>query len=568
MPLHRTPFLGRPRPRVATWLAAASMLAASLLLCLPAQAQQPAGTAAPDTPIQARLLAQRLEWTPAMPHGRALLRLAREGETPQDVGLQSPLVLSLQSRPLRDGHYTYELTLAPATSTPRRDESGAVPIPPTGAMLAGSFTVAGGAFVLPPEVPPTGENSTADADAIAAQPSTLVTRSTRLITKDQVVSDDNIVQGSLCAGLDCVNNESFSFDTLRLKENNLRLKFEDTSTAPFPNNHWQLIANDSANGGANYFGIDDVTANRPIVRWLAGAPANSLALSPQGRVGVRTAVPILDVHVLSSDTPALRQEQNNTSGFTAQTWDIGGNEVNFFVRDLTAGSLLPLRIRPGAPHSSVDMAINGNVGLGTPRPAASLTLRRSNGTGTLLVDNTGAPSAARVPVVLQNNGAVSARFTHGPGTAYWTQQATSATLGFAANGNGSNALSVQSNGGLVVAGTLSQGSSRTLKHDIAPAPVQAILGEVAQLPVYAWRYLGDLRASLHLGPMAEDVHQRFQLGHSPQALAPSDVAGLAAATVQALHQQLAARDQELLTLAERLSTLERQLARQQNRGAQ
>ena len=44
------------------------------------------------------------------------------------------------------------------------------------------------------------------------------------------------------------------------------------------------------------------------------------------------------------------------------------------------------------------------------------------------------------------------------------------------------------------------------------------------------------------------------------------LAGLAAATVQALHQKLAAKDAELMALAERLSALEQQLARK-NGGA-
>ena len=237
------------------------------------------------------------------------------------------------------------------------------------------------------------------------------------------------------------------------------------------------------------------------------------------------------------------------------------------MRDLTNGSLLPLRIRPGAPHSSLDIAGDGNVGLGTPRPAAPLTLRRSNGTGTLQVDNTTAVApATRVQMELRNNGDIAMRIAHGVGTAYWTQNTTASGISLAASGSGSSALSVQSSGNLAVAGTLSQGSSRTLKHDITAAPVHTILGGVAQLPVYAWRYLSDLNASLHLGPMAEDVHHRFQLGASPKTLAPSDVAGLAAATVQALHQKLAAKDEELLALAQRLSALERQAGQRQQQG--
>ncbi|MEO0863652.1 MAG: hypothetical protein AAFY39_03505, partial [Pseudomonadota bacterium] len=52
---------------------------------------------------------------------------------------------------------------------------------------------------------------------------------------DQVFVDDVIVQGSICVGIDCSNGESFGFDTLRLKENNLRIKAQDTSSsASFP----------------------------------------------------------------------------------------------------------------------------------------------------------------------------------------------------------------------------------------------------------------------------------------------------------------------------------------------
>jgi hypothetical protein len=77
-------------------------------------------------------------------------------------------------------------------------------------------------------------------------------------TADQVIPDDLIVQGSLCAGLDCINNEAFGFATIRLKENNTRIDFVDTSLSPFPTRDWRLEANSSASGGANYFAIKDM----------------------------------------------------------------------------------------------------------------------------------------------------------------------------------------------------------------------------------------------------------------------------------------------------------------------
>jgi hypothetical protein len=201
---------------------------------------------------------------------------------------------------------------------------------------------------------------------------------------DDVIPDDLIVQGSACVGLDCVNGEVFGFDTIRLKENNTRLQFEDTSAAGFPLNNWQIRANSSAAGGASFLGFVDQGAagnsetGTIVFEVDAGAPANALKVSSNGKVGLRTATPVLDLHITTSDTPAQRLEQTNAGGFTAQTWDIAGNEANFFVRDVTGGSRLPFRIRPGAPTSSLDISASGDVGIGTASPAKKLHVFGTN----------------------------------------------------------------------------------------------------------------------------------------------------------------------------------------------
>jgi hypothetical protein len=105
------------------------------------------------------------------------------------------------------------------------------------------------------------------------------------VSADQVIPDDLIVQGSNCVGLDCVNNESFGFDTLRFRENNVRIKFDDTSsTAGFPSNDWALQANDSSNGGASRFMLFDDTAGRVPFSVFAGAPADALVITAAGEV--------------------------------------------------------------------------------------------------------------------------------------------------------------------------------------------------------------------------------------------------------------------------------------------
>ncbi|WP_196137751.1 hypothetical protein [Aliikangiella sp. G2MR2-5] len=190
---------------------------------------------------------------------------------------------------------------------------------------------------------------------------------------DQVINDDLIVTFSECVGNDCVNGENFGFDTLRLKENNLRIHFDDTSnSASFPSNDWRIVANDSSNGGASYLAIEDSTAGRIPFRVEAGAPANTLYVEADGDVGIKTANPVVDLHVVEGNTPTLRLEQDGSDGFTAQTWDVAGNEANFFIRDVTNGSRLSFRIRPGAPESSIDIAADGDVGIGTSSPAGKV----------------------------------------------------------------------------------------------------------------------------------------------------------------------------------------------------
>ncbi|WP_055443501.1 hypothetical protein [Lacinutrix himadriensis] len=191
--------------------------------------------------------------------------------------------------------------------------------------------------------------------------------------RDNVVIDDSIIIGSQCVGLDCVDGENFGFDTVRLKENNLRIHFDDTSaSASFAANDWRISINDTANGGLNYFAIDDATAGTNPFRILAGAGNNAFYLNASGNLGLGTATPAVELHVTDGDTPTLRLEQDGAVGWTPQTWDVAGNEANFFVRDVTNGSALPFRIQPGAATSSLYIAATGNVSLGDNSPSEKL----------------------------------------------------------------------------------------------------------------------------------------------------------------------------------------------------
>jgi hypothetical protein len=193
---------------------------------------------------------------------------------------------------------------------------------------------------------------------------------------DILHNDDTIISFSLCVGNDCVNGENFGFDTVRLKENNLRIHFDDTSnSASFPSNDWRIIINDTNNGGASYFSIEDATAGRRPFTIEAGAAANSLYVENDGDVGLGTSNPVVELHVVDGDSPTIRLEQNGSSGFTPQTYDIASNEANFFIRDVTNSSQLFFRSKPGAPENSLFIDSEGDIGLGTDAPAADLHIK-------------------------------------------------------------------------------------------------------------------------------------------------------------------------------------------------
>jgi hypothetical protein len=121
------------------------------------------------------------------------------------------------------------------------------------------------------------------------------------VTGYQEVLGASYAEGSLCVGNDCVVPESFSFDTIRLKENNTRIGFDDTSVGAFPANDWTIVANDSPTGGRNYLAFQDVTGGNVLPFVVeAGAPGNSLLVAPGGNVGIGTASPASKLAVAGS----------------------------------------------------------------------------------------------------------------------------------------------------------------------------------------------------------------------------------------------------------------------------
>ncbi len=361
--------------------------------------------------------------------------------------------------------------------------------------------------------------------------------------KDFVINDDLIVDGSACIGFDCVNGESFGFDTIRLKENNLRIKFDDTSVAAsFPRTDWQLTANASANGGASKFSIDDISGSRTPFTVEANARSHSLYVDDGGRIGNRTSTPSTEIHTIDGDTPTLRLQQDGSSGFAPQTWDVAGNETNFFIRDVTNGSTLPFRIRPGAPTSSIFIDVDGDVGIGTASPdnklhivstsAANFQLSSPN-LGILLeeTDTTDFVQQFFNNSVFRIRALDSGLSETNTGISMLTT--SSDVIGI--NCTDGAAPAADPNVNLVVGdGNACDGtytaieagsapvtsSSRTLKENLHAVAADGIAEKIADVEVYTYDFIGG--AKDRLGLMAEDFHQIFGRG-SDKALNMGEV---------------------------------------------
>ncbi len=470
-----------------------------------------------------------------------------------------------------DGNYSYELRFVPSVNAETRDMAANLreaeaagrlstrlfqPLVQAIPVRFGSFTVQAGSIADPDLAESTATRSAAVQDAAG------------VTTRDQQINDDLIVTQSLCVGQDCSNGESFGFDTIRTKENNLRIKFQDTSnTASFPSRDWELTANDSSNGGANKFSITDIDGARVPFTLEAGAPSNSLYVDDGGRLGLGSSTPVTQLHMVDGNTPTYRLEQDGSSGFTPQTWDLAGNEANFFIRDVTNGSELVFRIFPDAPGDALTIkGSSGHIGLGTSTPDSHLHIRDTGSNIESRVQSktdtwvqTWDADLNRTTLSYTDNGTADATiqtaFKAGASTWHETYSETQYSLSLSAT-PGTEQLLVDSSGNLTTTGTVNGFSDRNAKENFAAVNSAQVLERLIQVPILHWNYRDDGEAIPHLGPVAQDFYEAFKLGASERHISYSDADGVALAAIQELYRQLLDSKSEIEALRSRLQEME------------
>jgi hypothetical protein len=489
--------------------------------------------------------ASGISWAPTVSYSQLVLTISRpdgtvfsttfeSGKTPYiDLG-------SILGSSYSDGSYTYELRVIPSNAQKFRSESDFKAAGEEGLRShkaltqSGYFFIRGGAIVTPGESEPGqlegGQKGGPDTSQEGLSG-----------TSDICYVDDLIVDGSLCVGFDCTCNYSFGFDTIVLKENNLRIFFDDTSVGSFPSNNWRIIINDSASGGASYFGVEDSNAGRRVFTLEAGAPSHSLYVDDGGRVGFGTSTPVLDLHVKSGNTPALRLEQDGSSGFSPQTWDVAGNETNFFVRDATNGSQLPFKIRPGADSNSLVIDSDNDIGIGTlsPKDDFSLELKRTSGNAGILINNNDSVefklnvTTALVQIGSRTNHKVNFVVNN-------AAQMTLDTNGYLGIGDTTPSYPIEvaiANGArLETSGNWVNPSSRELKENIQSLTAEEAEDTLAGLNPVKYNYKVD-KTEGYVGFIAEDV---------PELVAVKDRKGLVTMDVVAVLTKVVQEQQKSL----------------------
>jgi hypothetical protein len=504
-------------------------LAIAALLCIPAMSIQASSqkTANPDPYPVANIMVgtYSIDWLPTVSAEGFSLAVSGPGDffwaETFAKGTRPRFAIADMKGQCLDGQYYYDLKALPqAQPRTRQEQETDFSLSPAFQPLetqSGSFRVQGGSFLSMS----LSENAGKVMDVVHA--------------------DDVIITGSQCVGFDCLTDgtENFGFDTIKMKENNIRLFFDDTSsTAGFPANDWRIIANDSSSGGANYLAIEDSTGAKTPFKIVAGARTSSIFVSSTGRVGLGTSTPVLNLHIVQGDTPSIRLDQDTSSGWTAQVWDIAGNESNFFIRDTTGGSKLPFRIQPGTPTNTLTMKSDGKVGMGTWSPEAQFE-----------IEKTGENAA----VIFQRTDGATGKFTARPSEIYMGTNTNHPVRmvannvvvmsitpdGYVGIGQASptHKLDVGASGAYCNGGAWVDGSSRQFKSGIRELKSADAVRALADLAPVRFTYKEDL-AEERLGFIAEEVPELVAMNNR-QGLSAMDIVAVLTKVVQEQQQTIA-----------------------------
>ena len=275
------------------------------------------------------------------------------------------------------------------------------------------------------------------------------------------------------------------------------------------------------------------------------APSNSIHVDSGGFVGIGTGSPDAQLHLEGSGgfkgPPAIRLadggeffEWNYNTSATTGFLNLRSDEDNTLLVVRKSGGFgvdaTPAEsdiLRAG----SLRVKDDGNVGVGEPSPDTRFHLTGGSG-GVAMATFEREDFPARIDFTTPGG---NPQFRFNRSSNIWAVGTQSDRFAITASDvvGTDNLVEVYENGNMWIAGSLTQNSSRQVKHDISEVDSSDVLSRLDSLKISKWSYDHNPDAK-HVGPMAEDWHEVFGLGANKRGVSLGDLASISLAAVKGL----------------------------------
>ncbi len=329
-------------------------------------------------------------------------------------------------------------------------------------------------------------------------------------------------------------------------------------------------------GGGAHLAID-------VVGYFAAPTGNGGQFLRQGgnAFGTTATLGTLDnqpVVVLVNNQPTLRLSAVDDVTYTNVVNVINGSPLNHVgagVKGATiAGGGITIN---GSVHANEVDQLLGTVSGGAGNSANGLAAVVSGGYG-----NAASGQESMVPGGLFNTASGTFSFAAGrrakattTGTFMWAdsqdfdfQPSVSNFFGVRATGGVGFTVAINpSNGAVTQFCNLLPGvaswqcvSDRNAKENFEDVDAADVLARVVAMPLSTWNFKGADPGIRSIGPMAQDFYAAFHLGNDDKSIATSNVASVALAAIQGLHQRMQQKDAEIEAQQREINALKKRMA--------
>jgi len=225
-----------------------------------------------------------------------------------------------------------------------------------------------------------------------------------------------------------------------------------------------------------------------------------------GRVGIGTTSPLTKLHV--TDTNAVLTIEATTNGQNCSTWykangnnqwetgcNVGaGTDYNIFDRLNSASRMV-------VGHNG-NVTIPGNVGIGTTSPATQLEIFNNNDQAATLRLNSTVSDGDAVAAIISFANAAGSGGVQGRIESIATEDDATSFKFYTSNGS-SPSMTLDVDGNMTIAGTLTQNSDARLKENIKP--IESALDKVKQMQGVEFNKINN--DTKEIGVIAQDIEK-------------------------------------------------------------